>query len=190
MDNKNVWKEALDIDVMDFNEYQVLAMRTNDVKRSDKDNFLNACLGLAGEGAELHELLNTPYHLRNEQWKLDVVKETGDIYWYIALMTTAIDTKMKTIITWGYTAEKASREKYILYIGAICDTIKKSIYQGHDIDSYTIIDGLREIFINISNICYTNTGILPEEVATRNIDKLKKRYPEGFDKDKSINREE
>ena len=33
-------------------------------------------------------------------------------------------------------------------------------------------------------------GITLEEIARRNIEKLRKRYPEGFDPDRSINREE
>lgn len=121
MDNKEVWKEALDIDVMDFNEYQLLALRT--ANKENKDLILNGALGLSGESGEVADVVKKHLFQGHELNKDKIVDELGDVLWYIAIMAKGL-------------------------------------------------------------------GVNMEDIATHNVAKLKKRYPEGFDKEKSINREE
>lgn len=71
--------------------------------------------------------------------------------------------------------------------GEAIDIVKKHIAQGHDLDKDHLINELGDVAWYIAITSYA-LGVSLEEVLTRNIDKLKKRYPEGFEANKSINR--
>lgn len=72
--------------------------------------------------------------------------------------------------------------------GEAIDIVKKYLAQGHELDKEHLIDELGDIAWYIAETA-TVLEIDLEEVLTRNIDKLKRRYPQGFDSDKSINRD-
>ena len=73
-------------------------------------------------------------------------------------------------------------------IGEIHSIYQKS-YQGHPIDSVHIKSELGDLMWFIAEYC-TAKGWNLEDVMQGNIDKLKARYPEGFEVDKSLNRAE
>ena len=133
---------------MTGNEYQKLAMRTNDHKATDRlldkaymidffkqakagrdtENYdfggiLNSCLGLSGEVGEFNDMIKKwIFHEK----KLDIdhaKKEAGDICWYLAML---------------------------------CESFGWSL----------------------------------DEIMQMNVDKLKARYPQGFDIEKANNRAE
>lgn len=126
---------------MKVKDYQSLAMRTNDglctsrvhdcigkYVTSDKDEkvpnpgeLLNGALGLTGEAGETADMIKKYIFHGHELDREALVKELGDVCWYVALLCKAIDVSL-------------------------------------------------------------------EEVLTKNIDKLKARYPEGFSESASINR--
>ena len=72
--------------------------------------------------------------------------------------------------------------------GECIDIVKKSIFQGHEIDKDHLIEELGDCAWYIA-VSAEALGITLEELLNRNIEKLKKRYPEGFDKSRSVNRE-
>ena len=72
--------------------------------------------------------------------------------------------------------------------GEFADMMKKHIFQGHDLDKVEAAKELGDICWYIAISAYALDYNL-EEVMQMNIDKLMKRYPDGFDADKSINRE-
>lgn len=120
---------------MQANEYQELAMRTNDGKAKERLNYqlnynnmttdiggvLNACLGLSGEVGELNDLVKKFVFHQKPMDEVHFKKEIGDVCWYIAM---------------------------------ICESC------GYDLN----------------------------QIMQMNIDKLKARYPEGFDTEKANNR--
>lgn len=73
--------------------------------------------------------------------------------------------------------------------GEVIDIVKKHLFQGHELDKEKLLDELGDC---LWYIAVTASAINKDlsEVANHNIDKLKKRYPEGFDSEKSINRVE
>lgn len=107
---------------MTINEYQKLAMTTLNKEMSKKDMLINGVMGLCGESGEAIDIVKKHLAQGHELDREKLIKELGDIAWYLAEMATVLDIEL-------------------------------------------------------------------EEVLERNIEKLKKRYPEGFDKEKSINRE-
>lgn len=73
--------------------------------------------------------------------------------------------------------------------GEVCDILKKYFYQGHDLDKAKLIEELGDVCWYIAEIA-TGLGEPLEEIMLANIAKLRRRYPDGFDPDRSINREE
>ena len=108
---------------MTGNEYQKLAMTTLNPALSKKDVLINGVMGLCGESGEAIDLVKKHLHQGHPLDKEKLIKELGDIAWYLAEVAYALDTDLDTVLE-------------------------------------------------------------------LNIAKLKARYPEGFDTEKSINREE
>lgn len=71
--------------------------------------------------------------------------------------------------------------------GEVADIIKKYLYHGHALDKTKLKSELGDILWYIHLMADT-LGLTLEEIQKYNIDKLRQRYPEGFDSDKSINR--
>ncbi len=72
--------------------------------------------------------------------------------------------------------------------GEVADLIKKHLFQGHELNKEKIIDELGDILWYIA-IMAEGLGVEMEVIPTHNIDKLRKRYPNGFEAERSINRE-
>ena len=64
--------------------------------------------------------------------------------------------------------------------GEVADLIKKSIFQESEFDIVHLKKELGDVMWYIAMIC-NSTGLSLEDVMESNIDKLKKRYPKGFD---------
>lgn len=71
--------------------------------------------------------------------------------------------------------------------GEVSGLIKKSSFHGHTIEQSDIKKELGDVLWYLSNIAKL-AGLTLEEVATANISKLSKRYPEGFSIEDSIKR--
>jgi NTP pyrophosphatase (non-canonical NTP hydrolase) len=98
---------------MNFTDYQIGVMRTANSNLDDKDELLNAALGIGGESGEFLEIVKKHYFHGKELDQDKAAKELGDILYYVAWASDRL-------------------------------------------------------------------GFLLEEIAQRNIDKLKERYPQGF----------
>lgn len=72
--------------------------------------------------------------------------------------------------------------------GECIDIVKKWQYQGHNLDVEDFKEELGDVLWYIAE-CASGVGLHLDDIATSNIDKLRIRYPEGFDADKSINRD-
>ncbi|OHW62925.1 MazG nucleotide pyrophosphohydrolase domain protein [Andreesenia angusta] len=72
--------------------------------------------------------------------------------------------------------------------GEVADLFKKHFHQEHDLDTEKVLEEMGDVMFYIANLCNV-MGISLQEVCERNIIKLMKRYPEGFDAERSINRE-
>ena len=68
-------------------------------------------------------------------------------------------------------------------------SLYQKVYQGHKIDEAHEQKELGDLIWFIAEYC-TARGWFLEDVMRLNIDKLKARYPEGFDPEKSLHRKE
>jgi len=68
--------------------------------------------------------------------------------------------------------------------GEVADLIKKSQFHGHDVDHAEVRKELGDVLWYLSQIARV-AGVSLEDVAVRNIEKLRARYPEGFSEEAS-----
>ncbi len=73
--------------------------------------------------------------------------------------------------------------------GEAMDIIKKYYYQGHELDKEKLKDECSDVLWYLAEIA-EGLEIGLEDIAIHNIEKLKKRYPDGFAVEKSINRKD
>ena len=72
--------------------------------------------------------------------------------------------------------------------GEAIDIVKKHLAQGHELNTEHLANELGDIAWYLAETA-TAIGYDLEDIFQMNIDKLKKRYPKGFDVNNSINRE-
>jgi NTP pyrophosphatase (non-canonical NTP hydrolase) len=73
--------------------------------------------------------------------------------------------------------------------GEVVEVVKKHRYHAHPLDRDELAKELGDVLWYVAELCAA-ADLSMGEVATRNIDKLRARYPEGFDDARSRNREE
>ena len=73
--------------------------------------------------------------------------------------------------------------------GECVDMVKKARYQGHDLDTEHLAKELGDLCWYVALTAYA-IGFDMDTIMERNVEKLKKRYPEGFSAERSRNREE
>ena len=72
--------------------------------------------------------------------------------------------------------------------GEVIDVVKKHLAQGHELDREKILAELGDVAWYLAEVAYALDTPL-EDVLEGNIEKLRRRYPEGFDTEKSVNRQ-
>ena len=83
---------------MTGNEYQRLAMTTLNPDLSRQDVLINAVMGLCGESGEAIDLVKKHLHQGHELDREKLIKELGDIAWYLAEAAYALDTPLDTVL--------------------------------------------------------------------------------------------
>ena len=73
--------------------------------------------------------------------------------------------------------------------GEVIDLVKKHLAQGHELDREKMINELGDVAWYLAE-CATALDADLDEVFERNIEKLRRRYPNGFDAKRSIERNE
>ena len=88
-------------------------------------------------------------------------------------------------------SDSMGRANYALgFVGEsaeVGDLIKKEVFHGHPVDSENIKKELGDSLHYLAGLA-TMYGLTLQEVAEANIEKLRKRYPQGFSVEASIKR--
>ena len=167
---------------MNLNEYQRLALRTSG---AGHDRVKNGCLGLIGESGE-----NPPFP------KDKFIKEMGDVLLYCAETVSGMELELEEV-----TLRTGSYDKYSLFAAWNCADIEltAAMLSANAVEAYVsrFVEGnamrcayrVRDIYKGLLHLCDL-VGVTIDEVADTNIEKLKKRYPDGFDPERSIHRPE
>ena len=73
--------------------------------------------------------------------------------------------------------------------GEFADLIKKHLFHAHPLNKEKLFNELGDVLWYVARAAQA-LNVTLDEIAERNISKLQKRYPQGFDPQRSINREE
>ena len=73
--------------------------------------------------------------------------------------------------------------------GEVADMVKKAFFQGHELDRIRFAKELGDVAWYLAVGAFA-IGYELETVLQMNVDKLRKRYPDGFDPTRSRNRKE
>ena len=83
---------------MNANEYQKLAMTTLNKELNKKDILINAVMGLCGESGETIDIVKKHLYQGHELDKDKLIKELGDIAWYLAEAAYALDVDLSSVL--------------------------------------------------------------------------------------------
>lgn len=83
---------------MEINEYQKSAMNTLNPMLDKKDVLINSVMGLCGESGEAIDIVKKWLMQGHELDKEHLIKELGDVAWYLAEAATALDVPLETIL--------------------------------------------------------------------------------------------
>ena len=73
--------------------------------------------------------------------------------------------------------------------GEVADYLKKVYGHDHELDEDKLVKELGDVLWCVAQLA-TLMNLSLEDIAVKNIDKLRERYPEGFESEKSINRKD
>lgn len=83
---------------MDVDKYQELAMRTLNPEIYKKELILNASMGLCGESGEVIDLVKKHLFQGHDLDDEKIIKELGDVAWYLAEAATALNVNLSEIL--------------------------------------------------------------------------------------------
>lgn len=83
---------------MTINEYQKLALRTESYMNNDFNRILQGVMGLAGESGECVDLMKKHIFQGHSLDSEHLMKELGDIAWYLALTADAIGCTLEEVL--------------------------------------------------------------------------------------------
>lgn len=183
-----------------WDEYRVLARRTQDPSLSLREKLAHAVLGLC---SELHEadLENSALAFGNPEFSSDIKQrlalEIGDCYWMIAELCDCLDGESNGAL-FSLPYEVRNSRTNVPPVGAsaaqsatahLCSMAQKA-FQGHEADNSFVVRPALSVIARHLGCLAEKTGFDTPTILRMNIEKLKKRYPDGFSADRSINRED
>lgn len=83
---------------MDVDKYQKLAMRSLNPEIDKKELILNASMGLCGESGEVIDLIKKHLFQGHSLDDEKLIKELGDVAWYLAEAATALNVNLSEIL--------------------------------------------------------------------------------------------
>lgn len=83
---------------MNVNEYQKLAMTTLNPALNRKDVLINSVMGLCGESGEAIDIVKKWLAHGHELDREHLIKELGDVAWYLAEAATALDIPLEDVL--------------------------------------------------------------------------------------------
>lgn len=83
---------------MTINEYQKLAIRTINPRLSRVEILSNGVMGLCGESGEVIDVVKKHLFQDHPLDRDKIIKELGDVAWYIAETAHALDVDLETVL--------------------------------------------------------------------------------------------
>ena len=183
---------------MDYNEYKQMVIDSEKGSLTKYPKILHAIMGMNGEAGECVDILKKHMFQGHELDVDHLLNELGDVCWYTMLLIVESGIEASMILEYvdRIVHVKPWKEEtidmglsYVLGLNKDCGYIIDIYYSSIGNPGSRLYGTLRNIFYNIIKAANMFDKTL-EDVFDINYEKIKKRYPEGFETDKSINRNE
>ena len=161
---------------MTIQEYSELAARTCPDLGSQELNVLHMDLGVNTEIGELLDAIKRNIAYGKELDMVNITEEFGDVNWYLVNLIRFTEGDLDTVSFYE------ERQRKISVIGLARELMEFSCQYN---TLYTDPIGLLEQFRYISDAF----GIDFEDSLTRNINKLRVRFPDRFTQEAALNRD-
>ena len=174
---------------MTLNEYQKLAQRTSP---TDHDKLKNGCMGLIGESGEIVDLMKKYMFQSTPGTPLPtdkLIKEMGDVMWYIAETVTGMGFDLQTVLSEGQGLAIKGPLDLDMHAIVLSSCESSSYTNFCRKDMLSLMRDINFMYAVLISMCRM-IGTTIEHVQEVNIEKLRKRYPDGFDPERSMNRPE
>lgn len=192
---------------MKIEEYQALAMRTS---TDGHDRTLNGCMGLIGESGEIVDIV--------KKWKFQsgdhaefpkdkLIDEAGDVLWYCAELATGLKENLASIFIeknfffddLREINKETPLEITVLRLSAMAARPAMYLFDGLPVEEREVGRHFLEasakaeivgIMATIRDVLEIHCNVKLEDAMEHNIEKLRRRYPDGFDPERSLHRTE
>lgn len=178
---------------MNFEEYRVASKRTINNMLSDDELKLHGFCGLMSEieeiGMALHEVYSCRYLNDVIENKKHMASECGDALWFLAELATVLGLTVEDV---HHKSPAYKTEEYveILRKNAVnLGTMFQKELQGKKLSAWAVHTSIRNMLTCIG-ILAEFAGSSLEDAYQQNVDKLKKRFPDGFSEEADANRAE
>lgn len=184
---------------MNMWDYQLLAQRTS--PDDGHDRMDNGALGLIGESGEIVDLLKKHRYQSTPEAQPPherYCEELGDVLWYMAELCAGMDKNLLEIIGDDFCdldaeaqrrfagKRKIDARQIILSLASNAAEISDHVEKA----AFTRVEyRLRRMMFSAADLAFA-CGSCLQDVASANIEKLKARYPDGFDARISMQRYE
>lgn len=174
------------------------------VKQSEKgtlqtlDRINHAMFGMAGEIGECIDCIKKVIFHGHKYDSRIFLNELGDFLWYSTLFAMCYEEKYEVNLSYfendliDMSKHNVKSENYgrLHLFGIFTDIAGIIVYlKKEEMFTEHILAGIiEEMYCNIEALCYIN-GINLYDLMDINVKKIRKRYPNGFDPSRSINRE-
>lgn len=155
-------------------DYPTLCVRTL-AQRESIDNHAHLALGMCGEA--LSEVIPELVFGTNKKKQIE---ELGDFFWYVACFCFINLIEFKP-------SKSEPEHNLLILIGKLTERVKKEYAYKKDTGSYDRI--IQDIIYRAFQLC-DEYGLDIKEILSKNIEKLKARYPEKFEEEKAISKNE
>lgn len=169
------------------------------------EDAIHGILGMAGEFQELQQVANGDYD-SDEEYREALLKECGDAWWYAVLLLNACDRDIRmdvdaiqVILAEAHNNACAQDHLHLFQVDELIEPLKKWIFYGKPMDLMKMRAAIHKMFAQavmldpLANVTESDDSLSVEmnssfnldmwlsDMWMRNIEKLKRRFPEKFD---------
>lgn len=189
---------------MNYSQYQQQAIRTDDVTLGDGARLLLAACGICGEIGELVDSIKKLVFHQHDYDAEKLCSEIGDVLWYIALMCRVLGEDMGTLAqrsgvqTYSPRSLPDQRLSHADMLSSVLamvqpagelaqrlqNTSTSMGYGFRPYNVYSLLSSAGMLLVMLDRFC-VGMLMLPQDVMQQNLDKIARRYPNGFDPQRS-----
>lgn len=174
--------------MMTYKEYEVAAMRTMNPGRTQRERLELCALGMVGEVGEVVERFKKQLYHGKEEDDAKLVAELGDVLWYIACgraVWTEFAGREEFIAPWMFGHEdihwslRGIAEPNIVAL-RLASAVARAADAMAVTREYMVVGHLLSVAFLAWKRLVFELDMRPRDVAERNIEKLRARWPEQF----------